>query len=435
MKWDNFTTGRVDGFKCAAGKQQSIFWDGKTPGLGIRVTASGTKSYIFETSLHGKTIRITIGNTKTWTIAEAQAKATAYKSQTDSDIDPRQVKAEHIAAKAQKIANEERQNEIENAKRNLITRTAWEAYLVAPHPKWGEQHRKDHLIAANEGGIQAKIGQRTTKAGPLASLLSLPLNSITASVVHDWFASECSIRPTFAHNAFRKFRTFIGWCTKHPQFQHATHSDCCSTEDVKNILPSNKTKEGDSLQREQLSTWFGAVRNISNPVISVFLQALLITGARRGEIELLQWTDVEFNPKWGSIVIRDKVEGKRTIPLTPYLMHLFNQLPRENEWVFSSPTAESQHITEPRIAHTKALLAAGLPHVSLHGLRRSFGTLSEWVEVPIGVVAQIQGHKPSALAEKHYRRRPLDLLRMWHVKIEAWMLKQAGIKFTAIEIK
>jgi hypothetical protein len=29
---------------------------------------------------------------------------------------------------------------------------------------------------------------------------------------------------------------------------------------------------------------------------------------------------------------------------------------------------------------------------------------------------------------KHYRRRLLDLLRMWHVKIEAWILEQAGIK-------
>ena len=37
------------------------------------------------------------------------------------------------------------------------------------------------------------------------------------------------------------------------------------------------------------------------------------------------------------------------------------------------------------------------------------------------------GHKPSALAEKHYRRRPLDLLRLWHTKIEGWILEQAGI--------
>jgi integrase len=95
--------------------------------------------------------------------------------------------------------------------------------------------------------------------------------------------------------------------------------------------------------------------------------------------------------------------------------------------VFPSSTAEDGRIAEPRAAHVKALEAAKLPHISIHGLRRSFGTLSEWVEVPVGVVAQIQGHKPSAIAEKHYRRRPLDLLRKWHDQIEHWILEQAGI--------
>ena len=41
------------------------------------------------------------------------------------------------------------------------------------------------------------------------------------------------------------------------------------------------------------------------------------------------------------------------------------------------------------------------------------------------------GHKPSATAEKHYTVRPLDLLRVHHEKIEAWILEQAGIKFDA----
>jgi hypothetical protein len=43
------------------------------------------------------------------------------------------------------------------------------------------------------------------------------------------------------------------------------------------------------------------------------------------------------------------------------------------------------------------------------------------------------GHKPSAIAEKHYRRRPLDLLRMWHVKIEAWILTEAGINYVPVK--
>ena len=41
------------------------------------------------------------------------------------------------------------------------------------------------------------------------------------------------------------------------------------------------------------------------------------------------------------------------------------------------------------------------------------------------------GHKPSATAEKHYTVRPLDLLRVHHEKIEAWILEQAGITFNA----
>ena len=46
-----------------------------------------------------------------------------------------------------------------------------------------------------------------------------------------------------------------------------------------------------------------------------------------------------------------------------------------------------------------------------------------------GLAAQIQGHKPQAVREQNYIRRPLDLLRMWHVKIEAWMLEQAEVEF------
>ena len=201
------------------------------------------------------------------------------------------------------------------------------------------------------------------------------------------------------------------------------------------MLPQSKAKQGDCLQREQLPAWFDAVRKIQNPVISAYLQALLLTGARREEMAALKWDEADF--QWRSLHISDKVETEtgRVIPMTPYLASLLAALPRRNEWVFSSPAAADGKIAEPRIAHNKALSVAGLPHVTLHGLRRSFGTLSEWCEVPVGVVAQIMGHTASAIAEKHYRRRPLDLLRSWHDRIEAWILKEAGIDFKPEQAK
>lgn len=87
----------------------------------------------------------------------------------------------------------------------------------------------------------------------------------------------------------------------------------------------------------------------------------------------------------------------------------------------------------PRTPHNDACKVAGIEGLTLHGLRRSFKSLTEWLEVPVGVVAQIQGHKPSATAEKHYTVRPLDPLRRHHERIEAWILEQGGVPFVAVE--
>lgn len=445
----NFTAGRIAEFHCEQGKLQAFMWDSAAPGLGLRANPGGAKAYVFQSKLNGRTLRVTIGtprinNVGVWHIDTARAEARRLQLLIDGGQDPRDVKADTLAAAnvqrkalaAAEVAELAKKAEIEKlqatqeAQQSLLARTVWNTYLSAAHPKWGAQHRADHHIAASEGGTKAKIGGKDTKAGPLAALLSMPLYAITAPEVREWLVAECASRPTFAHNSFRKFRTFIRWCAKQPQYQDVTHLDCCLADEVKDIVPSNKTKEGDCLQREQLPDWFSAVRRISSPVISAYLQCLLLTGARREELASLRWVDVDF--KWRSLSIRDKVEGERVIPLTPYAAALLSTLPRRNQWVFSSPTAATGRLTEPRIAHTRALAAAGLPHVSLHGLRRSFGTLCEWVEMPSGISAQIMGHKPSALAEKHYRRRPLDLLRKWHDLVEVWLLEQAGINFVPV---
>ncbi|MBI4740403.1 MAG: tyrosine-type recombinase/integrase, partial [Betaproteobacteria bacterium] len=237
---------------------------------------------------------------------------------------------------------------------------------------------------------------------------------------------ESANRPTYARLAFSLLRAFLNWCADRSEYRAFIRADACAALLARDELPKKGVTD-DRLPREQLPLWLEHVRKLANPVHSSYLQALLLTGARSEELAGIRWEDCDF--QWKSLNIRDKVEGQRMIPLTPYVASLLSALPRRNEWIFSSPAAASGRLQEPRINHNKALAAAGLPALSLHGLRRSFGTLAEWVECPAGVSAQIMGHKPSAIAEKHYRRRPLDLLRQWHVKIEAWILEQAGVSF------
>ena len=186
--------------------------------------------------------------------------------------------------------------------------------------------------------------------------------------------------------------------------------------------------KNDYIQREQLKAWFAHVRQIQNPTIAAYLQCLLLTGARREELAELKWADV--NLQWRGLTLKDKIEDVRPVPLTPYVAQLLASLPKRNEWVFSSPTSASGRLTEPSIAHRTACAAAGL-QVTLHGLRRSFASLCEWLDIPGGISAQIQGHAPQGVREQNYIRRPLDLLRVHHEKIEAWMLEQAGIAFDA----
>lgn len=451
-KQENFTAGLVAKKQCEPGKSQSIYWDGKTPGLGLRVTAAGAKSYIFETRLHGKTLRMTIGDVRTWPVGKAQAEATTLKSNTDKGIDPRQIIKDAAAAKEKEAAARARTL----ARETVTVSEAWQAYVAERSasmkdgkPEWGEKHKAHHAYFVQAGGVKRTRGRRpneakTTRPGVLVPLMDMRLADLDAKAIAAWLEKETAQAPTTAAQAFRALRAFLAWCAKQDAYSAAAHTDACQSDDVKKKVPTPQTKKNDSLRRAQIKPWFEAVRKIKNPVICAYLQGLLLTGARRNELATLRWRDVDF--QWKSLTIRDKVEGERTIPLTPYLESLIATLPRrkltakqlgdtpdkvrkevQNEFVFSSPTAKSGRLEEPRNLHNKALAAAALPALSLHGLRRSFGTLSEWVEVPAGIVAQIMGHKPSAIAEKHYIQRELDLLHLWHVKIEKWILEQAGI--------
>lgn len=421
---------RLRKFELTEGKSQVFLWDTEVPALACRAT-KGTKAYIFQSVFLGKTLRMTIGNINDWKIDDARSEARRLQTLVDTGTDPRIAKAEKIAAL--------QSQQIESRKGKVIFSTVWTEYLeelktgISAKTKrpYSQRYLADHIRLSDRGGNAKKVGNGLTIAAPLAYFLDLPLCEITPVIVADWLARERQTRPTVTANSYRVLRTFFKWVEDHKQFQGVIPTDLMQDRNVRKMVPVSASKADDCLQKEQLKSWFTEVRGLNNPMISTYLQVLLLTGARREEIASLCWNDIDF--KWSSMRIRDKVEGERTIPLTPYVSALLSKLANTSktksdgsQWVFNS-NSKSGKIVEPRKAHNQALLRAKLPHISLHGLRRSFGTLSEWVEVPTGVVAQIMGHKPSALAEKHYRRRPLDLLRKWHEKIEIWVLEQAKI--------
>ena len=427
----NLTAGRVTDFTCPTDKPQAFLWDTDTPTLALRATPTGRKTYVFEARLNGATIRINIGTLADWPIKQARTKAQGLKMLVDAGTDPREVERDRQAAAVEKKAAAIAK--VEAAKVAAVTvGEVWAAYIEERRPHWGDLHLRDHIDKAKAGGLPSGRrggGKELTKPGPLAALMPLALKDLDQATIEAWAANEGKTRASSARLAWRLLTVFLTWCAEQPAYAGLVAAkNPAKTKKARESLGKAGTKS-DVLQREQLAVWFAAVQQIQNPVIAACLQMMLLTGARPGEVLSLRWEDV--NTQWKGIQIRDKVEGTREIPATPYMLHLLAALPRRNEWVFPSNTSATGCLTEPNNPHTRACKAAGLDGLTLHGLRRSFASLTEWLEVPAGVVAQIQGHKPSATAEKHYRVRPLDLLRVHHERIEAWVLEQAGIVFDA----
>lgn len=426
MAKTKLTAGRIEQFKVEPGKAQAFLWDSDSPGLGLRTTASGAKSYIFQAKLGQQTIRVTIGDPRSWDIPDARAEARKLKVLVDSGLDPRKLKADELAAKEATLLAE-RANQAREA---VTLADVWPEYIAdriaTREGGWSESHIEAHRAMMQAGGETRKRSPKLTQPGPLFSLSNVRLVDLTSECIEAWAKVEAKARPSSARLALRLLKACMNWCGSHKTYGSIVPTNPTRSARARETLGRPKTRN-DVLQREMLAPWYASVGKINNPVISAYLQILLLIGARREELAALKWKDVNF--QWGSIRLKDKIEGSRMVPLTPYVAHLMSSLPRRNEYVFSSVGAEAGYIAEPRHAHNDAVEVAGLPPLTLHGLRRSFASLSEWVEMPAGIAAQIQGHAPQGVREQNYIRRPLDLLRLWHTKIESWMLEQAGVDF------
>jgi integrase len=433
--------------------------DADKKGLRLRVTKAGGKHWQFETRTKGKLFTRALGEWPAVSIEQAKTEAHRLRGITQTGKDPRELERKQQEAeateKAEQAAKVAQQAEQEAARAATVGE-AWEVYLAERRPFWRDVTYQDHVKMAHAGGDERKRMKGVkTIAGPLAHFMTMRLVDLDNAKVHAWAQKETKARPTRARLALRLLKAFLRWCAAEDAYKAVTDPTAASGKKAREVLGTSKPKN-DYIQREQLAAWFTHVRLIQNPVISAYLQCLLLTGARREELGELKWEDVNF--QWRGLTMKDKIEDVRAVPLTPYVAHLLQGLPKRNEWVFSSVTAvslsekntarradyhakhgqaapttrsESGRITEPSIAHRKACAAAGLDGLTLHGLRRSFASLCEWLDIPGGISAQIQGHAPQGVREQNYIRRPLDLLRVHHEKIEAWILEQGCVQFVA----
>ena len=413
------TAGRVADFTCPPGKSQAFLWDTEAPALALRVTPTGRKTYVFESRLNGATMRLNIGTAADWPIEKARGEAKRLKVLVDSGIDPREVERQQLAEKvAAKVAA---------TARSVTVGDLWPLYLENGKPKrkdaWKPRYRADLAAMAVPGGVKKKRGQGLTRPGPLYPLLALPLAGVNEDTLKSWHDKEAQTGKHQAARALMMFRGFLRWCASRPEYRKLTDRDAGKAPAILENLPPT-TRRTDALDAEQIAGWWAGTEQLSNRTASVYLRALLLTGARREEMAALRWEDIDF--RWRRLTIADKVEITRTIPLTPYLAQLLATLPRVGPYVFAS-TGKAGRIVDARAAHGEVLKHAQVKHLTFHGLRRTYIRRGRNVASD-GVPAQMAGHSPSAVADG-YAILSMDDLRPQAERVEAHILSLAGVQF------
>jgi len=123
------------------------------------------------------------------------------------------------------------------------------------------------------------------------------------------------------------------------------------------------------------------------------MQLLLLTGLRRSELFRLEWTDVDFDKKY-LIIRKTKSKRPRFVPITPAAEKILRRL-RSQERPFTGNLDGVSNMVK------KIAVAAGVPDVSLHDLRRSFAThLAPHINKTI--LQQLMGHEDYSVTDVFY---------------------------------
>ena len=136
--------------------------------------------------------------------------------------------------------------------------------------------------------------------------------------------------------------------------------------------------------------------------IVAILRLLLYTGLRRSELVTLQWSFVDFEDR--CLRLPDTKTGRKVTYLGDQSIALLEELPRKdgNPYVFPGDVDGGHFIAIEKAWHRVRKLA-GLNDVTLHDLRRSWGSIGARGGMSLLLIGKAMGHKTTKATEIYAR--------------------------------
>ncbi|MFN0191862.1 MAG: tyrosine-type recombinase/integrase [Aestuariivirga sp.] len=130
------------------------------------------------------------------------------------------------------------------------------------------------------------------------------------------------------------------------------------------------------------------------------IKLLVFTGARKGEIEGLRWSEVDFDT--GCLKLADSKTGAKVIPLNAGALQILSEQNRGqgDNHVFPASRGDGFWEGTPKVWRL-VRARAGLNDVRLHDLRHSFASIAVSAGASLPIIGALLGHKDSATTQRY----------------------------------
>jgi integrase len=360
----NFTKRALDSLDIPSTGRRT-YHDQKVPGLVIRVSPSGNKSYYLYRKILGHPRRIHIGHYPALTPDQARSKAVELIGKVARGEDPR-----------------------ESRQQADTLNDLWNEYAAA----------KAHLKRLSDQRYWYKRYLRTAIGSkPLKALIGRDIDRVSASILAE------GKRSTAVH-VMELFKRLI---------KFGVDGGLCAPLAFKVTVPRYDDRKTEDLSPEQLSRLLAVLAEEKDRQVVDLVHLTLFTGLRKSESLGLTWADIDFERDF--ILLRDPKSGVATsIPMNQSARAVLKSIDRrDSEFVFPNESGGQRH----RSAFSRQLRCirgkAGIPDDfrPLHGLRHVYASmLASSGKVDMYTLQKLLTHKSPQMTQRYAHLRD-DTLR------------------------
>lgn len=380
---------------------QVIYYDNKTVGLGVRVSSSGSRTWVYYRKVYGRPELRTLGRWPGLTLGKAREFADDLNGKiAKRKADPRAAEREE---RGQRTLGATFANYLEDCKLRNRTWREKEALYSLWLKRW--ENRPLNSITQDDA---RKLRDQSGKSG--------------RRNVRDRSGKIMQRRAGGPHAANHVLALM------HHLYNWAGLSGGDNPAHGVNKFPSPARDR--FLQPDELPRFFQALHEHSNPMLRDFFLLTLLTGARRGNMLSMCWLDINFDRgTWTIPGEQHKNSDPVTVPLHPAAQQILEsrlEVVNGSPWVFPVAASRSGHLEEPKKAWEAIKKKTGLHDLRIHDLRRTFGSYQAAANISLHTIGKSLGHR-SGEATRIYARLNLEPIRVAvHTGVEAMLTAGAG---------